>query len=143
MPARVYRVCRAIQARLDGEGARRAGGRWNSPGRPAVYMAQNVSLAVLENLVHMSKSDFPVGYVSVCAVIPDDILILTPAEILENASSRQIGDHWIDTLSSAVLRVPSAVVSAEFNYVLNPRHPEFARIAIEQIKPFVFDPRLF
>ena len=58
MPRRVYRVCRARYARLDGEGARRAGGRWNSPGRTVVYMAESVALAVLENLVHMSRQDF-------------------------------------------------------------------------------------
>jgi RES domain-containing protein len=63
MSQRVFRVCRAIHVLLDGEGAKRAGGRWNSPGHAVVYMAGSVSLAVLENLVHMSKEDFPVGYV--------------------------------------------------------------------------------
>ncbi|HXB69720.1 MAG TPA: RES family NAD+ phosphorylase [Candidatus Acidoferrales bacterium] len=46
---RVYRVCRSIHARLDGVGAMRAGGRWNSPGKRVVYMAESISLAVLEN----------------------------------------------------------------------------------------------
>ena len=55
MPRRIYRVCRDIHARLDGEGAKLVGGRWNSPGRSVVYMAETVSLAVLENLVHMSS----------------------------------------------------------------------------------------
>ena len=63
MPLRVYRVCRARYARLDGEGARRVGGRWNSAGRAVVYMAESIALAVLENLVHMSRQDFPTGYV--------------------------------------------------------------------------------
>ena len=48
---RVFRVCRSIYARLDGEGARRLGGRWNSPERVVVYMADSISLAVLENLL--------------------------------------------------------------------------------------------
>jgi RES domain-containing protein len=63
MPRRVYRVCRAVYARLDGLGAKRVGGRWNSPGRAVVYMAE--TLAVIENLVHLSKEDFPSGYVTV------------------------------------------------------------------------------
>ena len=71
-----YRVCRRIYARLDGEGARKVGGRWNSPGRAVVYMAQSVALAVLENLVHMSRRDYPTGYVIVEARVPDHILIL-------------------------------------------------------------------
>ena len=69
MPLRVYRVCRARYARLDGDGARRVGGRWNSPGRTVVYMAESTALAVLENLVHMSRQDFPSGYVCVAAAL--------------------------------------------------------------------------
>ena len=44
MPAALYRVCRRTYARLDGEGSRKVGGRWNSPGRAIVYMAQSVAL---------------------------------------------------------------------------------------------------
>ena len=77
MARSVYRVCRARYARLDGEGARLVGGRWNSPGRAVVYMAESVALAVLENLVHMSRQDFPIGYVCVGAVIPDSMNIAT------------------------------------------------------------------
>src|SRR5450432_2475776 len=74
---RVYRVCRSLHAPLDGAGAMRVGGRWNSPGKRVVYMAESLSLAVLENLVHMNKVDFPVGYVSVSAIIPDHVRVLT------------------------------------------------------------------
>ncbi len=71
MAVTVHRVCRRIYASLDGEGARGVGGRWNSPGRPFVYMAQSVALAVLENLVHMSRPDYPTGYVgSACFYQP-------------------------------------------------------------------------
>jgi hypothetical protein len=67
MPLEAYRVCRGIHAALDGEGAFRAAGRWNSPGRRMVYMAQSVALAVVENLVHMSRQDFPTAYVCIAA----------------------------------------------------------------------------
>jgi RES domain-containing protein len=60
---RVFRVCRARYARLDGAGGRHVGGRWNSPGRAVVYMAESIALAVLENLVHMTRQDFPHGHV--------------------------------------------------------------------------------
>jgi RES domain-containing protein len=95
MRLRIYRVCRSNYARLDGVGAMIAGGRWNSPGRPVVYMAQSVSLAVLENLVHMSPSDFPAGYVAVTASIPDDVGILTENEIRKdwpNLLPSELGD---------------------------------------------------
>jgi RES domain-containing protein len=61
MERRIFRVCRARHARLDGEGARRVGGRWNSAGRAVVYMAESIALAVLENLVHMKRSGEPVS----------------------------------------------------------------------------------
>lgn len=143
---RVFRVCRAIHARLDGEGARRVGGRWNSPGRPIVYMAESVSLAILENLVHMNREDFPLGYVTIGARIPDTIEVLGCDDLwtIHHDSDRQsLGDHWIDSMRSAVLRVPSAVVPSEFNYLLNPRHVDFGKIVTDLPVPFTFDERLF
>ena len=143
---RVYRVCRSIYARLDGEGAKRAGGRWNSPGRAIVYMAESVSLAVLENLVHMSRGDFPAGYVCVSAVIPDDLTVASGDELraaFPGWSSKDLGDYWFDSLHSCILSVRSAVVPREFNSLINPAHPDFSRIVVEAATPFEFDERLF
>ncbi len=143
---RVFRVCRAIHARLDGEGARRVGGRWNSPGRAVVYMADSVALAVLENLVHLTRQDFPVGYVVIGAVIPNSVKILSHDQfraIQGDLNSQTIGDRWIESGRSAVLRVPSVVIRSEFIYLLNPRHQDFANIVTEIAVPFTFDERLF
>jgi RES domain-containing protein len=146
MPRRVFRVCRSIYARLDGEGAKRVGGRWNSIGHSVVYMAESVALAVLENLVHMSRQDFPRGYVVMAALIPDRLQMLTDRELRSrygNLSSETLGDQWIDAVACAVLRVPSAIVPAECNYLLNPKHPDFKEIIVEMPVPFEFDERLF
>lgn len=143
---RVFRVCRATHSRLDGEGGRRVGGRWNSPGRRAVYMAESISLAVLENLVHMSRADFPTGYVSIAATIPDSVAIATdddPRKRFGDIEPSRLGDLWLDGRISAVLRVRSVVVRTEFNYVLNPVHPDFDAITAETPVPFQFDERLF
>jgi len=56
-------------------------------------------------------------------------------------STRELGSRWVAESRSAVLRVPSIVVD-EFNYLLNPRHPDFARLEIGGPQPFSFDPRL-
>src|SRR5512141_1789195 len=148
MPTDIYRVCRRIHACLDGEGARRVGGRWNSPGRPMVYTAQSVALAVLENLVHMSRQDYPSGYVIVAATIPDHVLVLDELAVRRHAAPGilgpfALGDYWFDALLSAVLRVQSAVVPSDCNYLLNPQHLDFAQIAVHPPEPFRFDPRLF
>ena len=148
MARRIYRVCRARYARLDGEGARLAGGRWNSPGRTVVYMAESISLAVLENLVHMAGQDFPTNYVSVAAVLPENLHSATERDLRQRAdlrdlSSQALGDCWIESKESAVLEVASIVVPHEHNYLLNPAHPDFKNIATEPPSLFHFDPRLF
>ena len=148
MVRRVYRVCRARYARLDGEGAMLVGGRWNSPGRAVVYMAESVSLSVLENLVHMSRQDFPAGYVCIAAILPAGINIASGQDLrlrgdLRDLSSQSLGDWWIEAKTSAVLEVASVIVPHEHNYLLNPVHPDFAKIRTDPPALFHFDPRLF
>lgn len=146
MPRRIYRICRAIHARLDGEGAKLAGGRWNSPGRRVIYMAETISLAVLENLVHMAKEDFPAGYVVIAADVPDGIVVTNEEDLVKQSpglDQRGLGDRWIDLCASAVLVVRSTIVPFEHNYLLNPQHSDFAAIQVEAAAPFVFDERLF
>jgi RES domain-containing protein len=148
MARRVFRVCRARYARLDGAGAKLAGGRWNSPGRAVVYMAESIALAVLENLVHMTRQDFPRGYVCVAAVLPDGVSIIHERDLrldraLEGLSEQQLGDWWLDSQMSAILQVPSSVVAGEHNFLLSPVHPEFGRVQVEPPAIFHFDERLF
>lgn len=109
-------------------------------------MAETVSLAVLENLVHMSKEDFPTGYVAVAAVIPDEVSMIEEDDLIRRFPSlgpARLGDRWIDSRESAVLQVRSAVIPIEHNYLLNPAHPEFRKISIAETAPFIFDERLF
>jgi RES domain-containing protein len=148
---RVYRLCRASYPPYDGEGARRAGGRWNSKGARVVYMSENGSLAVLEILVHLSDV-LPDKYVLGSADLPDDVSpeILTDKESPENwamlvvgeqYTTRQLGDEWLRRGNSAVLSVPS-VTSGERNFLLNPEHPQFRQINFHDTVPFRFDIRL-
>jgi RES domain-containing protein len=111
-------------------------------------MAETVALAVLENLVHMSRQDFPNGYVCVAAVLPDTVNVTAERDLrlragLQELSSRALGDWWIETNEFAVLQVASALVPNEHNYLLNPAHPEFALITADPPALFHFDPRLF
>lgn len=148
---RVYRLCRASYPLYDGEGARRAGGRWNSKGTRVVYMSENRSLAVLEILVHLSDV-LPDKYLLGSADLRDDVSpeVLTDRELPENwatlvvgeqHATRQLGDEWLRRQSSAVLAVPS-VTSSERNFLLNPEHPQFRQINFHDPVPFRFDIRL-
>ena len=111
-------------------------------------MAQSVALAVLENLVHMSRQDYPTGYVIVAATIQDHVRILEHTRFLDPksegpTSERKAGDNWLQSGESAVLRVPSAVVRSDRNYLLNPRHLDYAQLTVEPPVPMTFDERLF
>ena len=137
-----WRLCRAPHADLAGEGARRYGGRWNSLGRPLVYLADHPALAVLEVRVHL---DLPLD------LLPDDYVLLEvalpDAGIRELATvpddPRRAGDEWIGMGGAAVLRVPSFVVPAASNLLLNPAHPAAASARVLRRIAYAFDPRLW
>jgi len=146
---RITKSARASSA-FDGEGARLYGGRWNSPGTPAVYTAESVSLAALELLVHLQATQLLVSYSSIPADF-DDALVeaVAPASLSPDwrnhpapSALQRFGDQWAARQRSVVLQVPSAIVPGELVYVLNPRHPDFGRLAIGAPTPFRFDPRL-
>jgi RES domain-containing protein len=142
-----------IEDAFTGEGARRYGGRWNRVGPRVVYASASLALAQLEYLVHANALHAPSNVVCISAEVPDDLPI---EEIRSTRLPRHwrrfyppvdelldIGDHWTNTLKSAVLRIPSALVPSESNYLLNPSHPAFTRIAIGKPKAIRFDARLF
>jgi RES domain-containing protein len=147
---RAWRIVSAGWAKtaFDGEGARLYGGRWNSPGRPAIYLAGSRALAALETLVHMSPSiaarqkfiRFEVG-------IPKSLVNQLDKEPntfqpFVGADTQATGNHWLDEVRGLALRVPSAVIPEEHNYLLNPAHPRFNEIEIGQPEPFALDSRL-
>jgi RES domain-containing protein len=150
---RAWRLCRLRFASkpLDGEGARVAGGRWNPRGTPMVYCASTLSLAALECLVHFDLSEAPADYVAIPADIPDDVVERLDVTRLPKrwrdtpppAELAGIGHRWVREQRSSVLQVPSAIVPEEPNYLIDPGHPDAARIETGPPRPFQFDPRLF
>ena len=146
---RIVKSAHAARA-FDGQGARLYGGRWNSPGTAIVYTAQSEALAVLELLVHLQASHFLHSYSSIPARFDDALVEVVAARSLPASwrdypapsALQQIGDRWAAEGRSAVLRVPSVIVPAEVNYLLNPGHRDFATIAIGRPSRFQFDRRL-
>jgi RES domain-containing protein len=141
---------RYASAAFDGEGARRFGGRWNSPGTAVVYVSESRALALLEVLAGL-RSVTPLPAYAMISATFDEALVRAidpralPSEWrngLPHPSIQQIGDEWAARLESAVLRVPSVLVPQEYNYLLNPKHPAFSRITIGQPEDVTIDPRL-
>ncbi|MGO4669801.1 RES family NAD+ phosphorylase [Bosea sp. 2RAB26] len=139
---KVWRVCRLPFADLNGEGARIYGGRWNTPGRPLLYTAENPALAVLEVRVHLDLEP---------DLIPDDYVLMeiesgsaVIKEILDPIEApATVGDRWLASMETPILKVPSFVVPNSFNLLINPAHPGAASISIQSTKPFDFDRRLW
>ena len=151
MPVVVWRLARAPFRALDGEGARVAGGRWNSEGRAVVYTSGTLALAALEYLVHVDPADVPDDLVALGIEIPPrassarvDVRDL-PADwnrVPDHPSCLGVGDTWAGGVRTLVLRVPSALVPQEENILLNPRHPDAAKLGVVRERRFAFDPRL-
>jgi RES domain-containing protein len=149
---KAWRITKQRHARtaFSGEGARLYGGRWNSPGVPMVYVAESQSLAVLEVLVHLDSPALLGKYVFLEVDFDASLVIdLDRSSLPRNWQSdpapeavQAIGDQWVSSGDSAVLRVPSVFVSEESNFVLNPRHPDFGKIGVSRPQAFRFDPRL-
>jgi RES domain-containing protein len=133
---------------FSGEGAMRFGGRWNTPGRRIVYTAGSQSLVILEILAHLEDLELLHRY-SLFAVQFDaaDVEKIAPGA-LKNWWSyppprkvQEFGDGWVVRAAAPVLRVPSAIVPAESNYLLNPSLAGFARLAISGAIAYRFDSR--
>jgi RES domain-containing protein len=135
---------------FSGEGARVRGGRWNSKGTPIVYTAGSIALASIEMLVNLPGPQLLEEFFRIPVSIPHDLIMDLPLNELPRdwmstpvpPSTRDFGDQWIKDRKSAVLKVPSVVVPEEFNYLLNPAHPDFDKIRIGSPVKYRFDPRL-
>lgn len=148
----VYRISKCAYINdLNGTGARLYGGRWNSPGHAIVYTAGSRALSALEVLVHIPLKNIVQDFCIATLQIPDNIAIkvLTKYDLPSGWQSlapspelQCIGDEWIDTAKYAVLRIPSVVIADEYNYLINPLHPDAENITIVNTQPFVFDQRL-
>ncbi|MCE7072808.1 RES family NAD+ phosphorylase [Dyadobacter sp. CY327] len=144
----LFRITRTIyKDDLTGIGAFHHGGRWNSPGRPMLYASSHRSLAMLEVLVHASRSTPPPDYVVAVLFVPDDIKSLAAYTVEDWKQdpqwSKSVGDDWLQDSKSLLLRVPSVVVNSEYNYLINPSHPAASEVKVAHIEPFEFDKRLF
>lgn len=149
----LYRIVKEKwqESAFDGEGARLHGGRWNSIGRSAVYVAASESLAILEILVHLKHTKALENYVLFTLELDEsDALVLENDDLPDNwneepapLQTAEIGDQWLSSYSSLALAIPSVIVPREQNYVLNTKHPGYPKLITTAKKHQIsFDTRL-
>lgn len=153
MTVTVYRITkyRYHDQIFSGAGGLYAQGRWTFRGWPVIYTSASISLAVLEYALNYKRRGWVPASVLGRAVIPEGVPIetVTSADLPRNWSNpdspailREIGQAWLERGASVALKVPSAIVVEEWNYLLNPRHVDFKRLILGKPKRYEFDRRL-
>jgi RES domain-containing protein len=144
---------RYAAADLSGAGAARNPGRWNGDGQPVVYASLSIALAVLETAAHINDRGLPLNRFLVRIDVPQPVWAAREeksaaslpagwAAIPAGAASVKIGSEWHGSLRSAILLVPSVIVPEEFAALINPVHPDAAKLTATVIRPFEYN-RLF
>jgi RES domain-containing protein len=152
---KVFRIEREkyLETTLAGIGASMSEGyRWNSLNTRMVYTAESRALATLEVSVHLDLSeDLPSDRFYVEIEIPDEIIIqeVNLEDLPEDWNSKPpilitqtIGDDFIYYNEASILKVPSSIVPQEFNYLINPNHPDASKIKVVSTAKMIFDSRL-
>lgn len=149
-----WRLTKARLAAIafDGEGARVEGGRWNPKGVAVVYLSDHPALAALETFIHLKSAATKIEFVMFRVEVPSEVSVLelTVAALPPGwrdepptPGTMAVGEKWVREGKAAVLKVPSVLVPAAANLVLNPRHPEAPKIRIGPAEKFSFDPRMW
>ncbi|RYY66930.1 MAG: RES domain-containing protein [Chitinophagaceae bacterium] len=147
----VYRISNSLYSNdISGVGAKIYGARWNTKGTPLLYSSGAISLAVLELLVHSQFKHFSIELDLLTIQLPSNI---TVAEISQKkikagwekdaGYTQFIGDEFVRNRQDLVLKVPSAVIQEESNFLINPLHADFKKVKIAEIRSFKPDERLF
>ncbi len=135
---------------LTGEGARLFGGRWNQKGDACLYTSGTRSLCILEYLANVTLENIPPDLVITEYSLPDKYCrIIQMQDLPENwydvpapVSTRRFGSNLLAGSKVVCFAVPSAIVHAERNYILNPAADGFAQLKIVATEPFVIDHRI-
>ena len=135
---------------IEGNGASKFGGRWNSKGFPVVYTSLTISLSMIELLAHHTSTNSLKNNKLILLELPEDMVISVIKKEEMNSNwqsdikySQTLGNRFIASCSALLLKVPSAIIPQENNILINPRHQQFSQVKIKDILSFGFDLRLF
>ncbi|MGI9545092.1 MAG: RES family NAD+ phosphorylase [Cyclobacteriaceae bacterium] len=147
----VFRISRAKYARsIKSSGA---SNRWNLENEYVVYTAGSRSLATLELVVRRSAIQPKFVYKMMVISIADDEGLFTQIpekKLPKNWRSvkaypklQQTGSDWYAKNKSLILKVPSAIIDKEYNYIINTRHPDYkGNVKLVRSEAYFWDDRL-
>jgi RES domain-containing protein len=147
----VYRIQKAKYAvNISGLGSTLVAGRWHQASKsPILYTSSNISLAILDCIVHLPPAVKPPDLLLLTLEIPNvGIVHVAEADLPDNWNKKGYHDNvqrwgtaWLQGLSSLAIVVPS-MTSPEYNILINPRHPDFGSVTVADSRPITLDDRL-
>ena len=145
---RLWRI--SNYASLNGRGGLKYPGRWHNAGPPVVYLAESPAGALLETLVHLMvdpedlPDEFQLLQVEVPGSVASEDLTMPPGTDwrADVELTRGAGDAWLHSRTTAMARVPSALVPQTFNLLLNPLHPDSGQVTVAEVFKDRYDLRL-
>lgn len=140
---RVYRLHRRHRSASDYTGSLLYPGRWHPQGTPVLYFSVALSLACLEQLVHLAPNEIPADYAFTTAEVNTEPEVADFRGSFEDVdATRRYGHRWATDQRSLAILVPSLIIPVEYNLLLNPVHAGFGEVIWGAPQAFAFDPRL-
>lgn len=127
--------------------------RWNYAGQNVIYVGSSRSLSTLEMIVHKRSVKPTSKYKIMVISVSDEDSLVKQIKINELPSNwrkmvaysklQEMGSKWYESKESLLLKIPSAVIPAEFNYIINTEHPDFRRcVKLVRTEDYFWDSRL-
>ncbi|MEP6595802.1 MAG: RES family NAD+ phosphorylase [Ginsengibacter sp.] len=145
----VFRISNELYKEdISGNGAAINGSRWNSKGTRMLYTGEYISLVILESLVHLRTIDIPEKQYLLQIELPDsNFSEIKQSKIKDNWQqhlnyTQWMGDQFVKANQLLILKVPSAIVSQEHNFLVNPLHGEFKKVKVVKTELLELDKRL-
>ncbi len=147
----VYHVgSQKYASQLTGEGAKLHGGRWNTIGSACIYTSESIALCVLEFAANVSVDLMPPSLAITVLFIPEQSWKeFSGKELPANwqhtpapTETTLFGSAFLNNAKYLVLKVPSAIIPLEYNYIINPLHADFKKVKLKEVHPFTFDSRI-
>lgn len=125
-------------------------GRWNSEGKMVLYTSENISLALLENMIYRAGSGFNNDYkIMIIEALSEKIEEINSKKLPKNwreldaySELQEIGDDWYNLQNNLILKVPSSILPENFNFILNTIHPDFKKVKLIDVLDYEPDERL-
>jgi RES domain-containing protein len=114
------------------------------------FASESLSLAMLEIVVHLQNNSPLASYVVFTVEFSEELVQDLDLDLLPKdwrsfpapPRTREMGDDWIKSNSSVLLRVPSVIVVHEYNFLINPMHHDFPKLVFRGPMPLDVDTRV-